>query len=169
MSTIKLGFDVNRPLSEVWQFGLDSSRIPEWQFDIAAVKGANGPIQGVGYAYTLVYRMWGRDFDSPVQVTRFEAPHTMETSGKTPIGGFFRSTTHMQESDSGTHVDWQMEYQLPMGLLGRILDLLIFRNAFERTVRKYNDNFKALAEGRQPPHKTISENQSDQPPVAKNL
>ena len=157
MSTINLTFDVQKPISEVWQFGLDTSRIPEWQFDIAAVKGANGPIQGVGYAYTLVYRMWGKDFDSPVQVTRFEPPETMETSGRTPIGGFFRSTTHMRAIELGTRVEWQMNYQLPLGLVGRLLDFLIFRKAFENTVRKYNDNFKAVLEGRQPPHQTLSE------------
>ncbi len=155
MSTINLTFDVEKPLAEVWQFGLDASRIPQWQFDISAVKGTTGAIQGVGYAYTLVYHMWGRDFDSPVQVTRFEPPGTMETSGRTPIGGFFRSTTHMLPVGSGTRVEWQMNYQLPLGLIGRLLDVLIFRKAFEQTVRKYNDNFKALIEGRQPPHPTV--------------
>lgn len=155
MSMIKLSFDVDKPLSEVWQFGLDSTRIPEWQFDISAIKGATGPIQGVGYSYTLIYRMWGRAFDSPVQITRFEPPHTLQTTGRTPIGGVFRSTTHMQPIKLGTHVEWQMEYQLPLGVIGKMLDFLLFRSAFERTVRKYNDNFKAVAEGRQPPHQTL--------------
>jgi uncharacterized membrane protein len=152
---IKLSFDVSKPLSEVWEFGLDSNRIPDWQFDISSVKSANAAIQGVGDAYTLVYHMWRRDFDRPVQITRFEPPHIMETSGRTPIGGLFRSTTQMQATASGTHVDWQMDYQLPFGLIGKALDLLIFRKAFENTVRKYNDNFKALAEGRHAPHQTI--------------
>ncbi len=156
MSTIKIGFDVERPLSEVWHFGLDSSRIPEWQFDISDVKGVSGPIQGVGYTYTLIYHMWGRDLDSPIQVTRFEPPHTLETSGRTPIGGSFRSTTHMKAIESGTHVDWQMDYQLPLGFIGSMLDVLLFRKAFENTVRKYNDNFKAVVEGKQPPHQTIA-------------
>lgn len=156
MSTIKLSFEVDKPLSEVWQFGVDSSRIPEWQFDISAVRGASEPIQGVGYSYILIYRIWGRAFDSPVHITRFEPPQLLETSGRTPIGGFFRSTTQMQPAGSGTHVDWQMEYQLPLGIFGKMLDFLLFRKAFERTVRKYNDNFKAVAEGRQPPHQTVS-------------
>lgn len=156
MSTIKLGFDIDKPVSEVWQFGLDSTRIPEWQFDISDVKDVKGSISGVGHAYTLVYRMWGRDFDSPVQVTRFEPPHAIETSGKTPIGGLFRSTTHMQAVGTRTHVEWQMDYQLPLGTIGKILDLLIFRKAFENTVRKYNENFKAVLEGNSPPHPTVS-------------
>ncbi len=157
MPTIRLDFDVDKPLPDVWQFGLDTTRIPEWQFDISAIKGAAGPVQGVGYRYTLIYRMWGSSFESPVQITRYEPPHTMETSGRTPIGGFFRSTTHMQAVKSGTRVDWQMEYQLPWGFIGKILDFLVFRKAFEGTVRKYNDNFKAVVEGRRPPHPTVRE------------
>ncbi len=156
MSTIHLDFYVDKPSSEVWQFGLDSQRIPEWQFDISAVKDASGPITGVGHAYTLVYRMWGRDFDSPVQVTRFEPPNTIETSGMTPIGGIFRSTTHMQALGSGTQIEWQMEYQLPLGFIGKMLDFLIFRKAFKDTVRKYNENFKAVVEGMRAPHQTVS-------------
>ena len=156
MSTIRLSFDVDKPLSEVWKLGLDSERIPEWQFDVSAVKDATGSLAGPGYTYTLVYRMWGRDFDSPVQITRFEPPHTIETSGITPLGGFFRSTTHMQTIESRTHVEWHMEYQLPLGVIGKLLDFLIFRKAFKNTVKKYCENFKAVAEGRQPPHQTIS-------------
>jgi hypothetical protein len=165
MSVIKLNFDVDKPLSEVWQFGLNSSRIAEWQFDISAVKGATGPIQGVGYAYTLVYRMWGREFDSPVQIIRFEPPHILVTSGRTPIGGHFKSTTQMRSTEIGTHIDWQMEYQLPLGLIGEFLDFLIFHKAFEKTVRKYNENYKAVAEGQHPPHRTIYEKKKDRQPT----
>lgn len=165
MSIINREFNVDKPLSEVWQFGLDSKRIPKWQYDISAVKNTTDPIAGVGQAYTLVYRMWGRYFDSPVQITRFEPPQTIETSGKTPIGGFYRSTTHMQAVGAGTHVGWQMEYQLPLGFIGKILDFLIFRKAFENTVRKYNDNFKAVVEGKLPPHQTVRGKVSEDNPV----
>ena len=57
-----------------------------------------------------------------------------------------------------------MEYQLPLGYIGKMLDFLLFRKAFENTVKKYNDNFKAVAEGRQPPHQTVSgERQGNHP------
>jgi uncharacterized membrane protein len=165
MPIINLEFNVDKPLAEVWQFGLDSKRIPEWQYDISAVKNTTGPIAGVGQAYTLVYRMWGRDFDSPVQITRFEPAQTIETSGKIPIGGFFHSTTHMQAVGAGNYIEWQMEYQLPLGFIGKFLDFLIFQKAFENTVSKYNDNFKAVIEGKQPPHQTVSGKLKESHPV----
>ncbi len=156
MSTIHLSFDVQKPLEEVWEFGLQTERIPEWQFDIAGVDEVQGSIHSPGYAYTLIYRIAGRDLRSPVQVTRFEPPTLIETSGRTPIGGVFCSTSRMQAAAQGTRVDWQMEYQLPLGIIGRFLDWLIFRRAFRETVRKYNENFKAIAEGRPAPHAAVS-------------
>jgi uncharacterized membrane protein len=39
-----------------------------------------------------------------------------------------------------------MEYELPGWFIGKIMDAVLFHRAFERTVRKYNANFKTLAE-----------------------
>ncbi len=62
---IRLSFDVDKPLSEVARFVLDSKKIREWQFDVSAVKDATSPVAALGHAYILVYRMWGSDFASP--------------------------------------------------------------------------------------------------------
>jgi uncharacterized membrane protein len=62
----------------------------------------------------------------------------------------------MQAAGQRTHIEWQMEYQLPLGFIGKMLDILVFRKAFENTVRKYNENFKAVVEGKQPPYQNVS-------------
>ena len=82
----------------------------------------------------------------------FEPPHVIETTEKPPVGGRVVSMTRMEPEDSGTHVHWRMDYALPGGFVGRAIDRLFLGAAFERTVRQYNENFKALAEGRTPPH-----------------
>jgi len=45
-----------------------------------------------------------------------------------------------------THVDWVMDYKLPGWVLGVLMDRLLFEWAFGKTVQKYNENFKSLAE-----------------------
>jgi hypothetical protein len=52
-----------------------------------------------------------------------------------------------------------MYYRLPGGPLGTLMDRLLFRAAFARTVREYNENFAALAEGRSPPHRLAAMSQ----------
>lgn len=80
----------------------------------------------------------------------------MQQTANTPLGGRMTSTTHLQPSaDGGTDVSWQMEYRLPGGFLGSILDKLLFRAAFERTVKQYNENFRARAEGAKLPYEPI--------------
>lgn len=148
MGFIKLDFSVDAPVEHVWSFGLQADKIPEWQFDVVAVKGITGPIAGKGTKYTLVYKKAGFLLDSPVEVTRFEPENmTVETTGKTPLGGYFKSCTSMKRiNEQITHVDWVMDYRLPGWVVGVLMDKLLFEWAFRKTVQKYNSNFKVLAE-----------------------
>ena len=148
MGFIKLDFTVAAPAEHVWSFGLQAEKIPEWQFDVVAVKGISGPIDRKGIKYILVYKKAGFLLDSPVEVSRFEPENlTVETTGKTPLGGYFKSRTTMRRiNEQSTHVDWVMDYRLPGWFFGVLMDRLLFERAFRKTVQKYNDNFKMLAE-----------------------
>lgn len=145
---IELDFDVAAPVEHVWSFGLQVERIPEWQFDVVAVKGIDGSIDRKGTTYTLVYKKAGILLNSPVEVSRFEPENlTIETTGRTPLGGYFRSCTAMRRiGQQMTHVDWVMDYRLPGWVIGVLMDRLLFQWAFRRTVQQYNKNFKRLAE-----------------------
>ena len=148
MGFIKLDFTVDAPVEHVWSFGLQAEKIPEWQFDVIAVKGISGSIDRKGAKYILVYKKAGILLDSPVEVSRFEPENlTIETTGKTPLGGYFKSrTTMLRISENTTHVDWVMDYKLPGWVFGVLMDRLLFVWAFRKTVQKYNKNFKMLAE-----------------------
>ncbi|WP_062196161.1 SRPBCC family protein [Anaerolinea thermolimosa] len=151
---IRLNFHINAPIERVATLYQQIERIPEWQYDILEVKDVDGPLR-LGAAYTMVYWRMGRRLEQRMTVTRYEPPSVMQQTANTPLGGVMTSTTHLQPSEGGTDVRWQMEYRLPGGLLGSILDKLLFRAAFERTVTQYNANFKALAEGTELPYKPI--------------
>ncbi|NLC68384.1 MAG: hypothetical protein GX754_06290 [Clostridiaceae bacterium] len=148
MGFIKLDFTVVAPVEHVWSFGLQAEKIPEWQFDVIAVKGISGSISRKGTKYILVYKKAGILLSSLVEVSRFEPENlTVETTGKTPLGGYFKSCTKMRHiNEQMTHVDWAMDYRLPGWILGVLMDRLLFEWAFRKTVRKYNENFKTLAE-----------------------
>lgn len=148
MGFIKLDFTVAAPVEHVWSFGLQAEKIPEWQFDVVAVKGISGSIDRKGTKYNLVYKKAGILLNSPVEVSRFEPENlTIETVGYTPLGGYFKSCTTMRRiNEQMTHVDWVMDYKLPGWILGVVMDRLLFEWAFRKTVQKYNKNFKSLAE-----------------------
>jgi len=143
MGCILLHFTVNAAIYDVWQFGLQADKIPLWQYDVVRVKGITGAIDHSGTKYTLVYKKAGRFLESPVEVTRFEPEkYTIETTGVTPVKGFFRSTTVMEKlSDTITHVKWEMNYRLPRWFLGVLLDKVLFQWAFKKTIEMYVKNF----------------------------
>lgn len=155
MGTIHLNFHINAPIERVAMLYQQIERIPEWQYDILEVKDIDGPLGRVGASYTMVYWRMGRRLEQRMVVTQYDPPKVMQQTANTPLGGHMTSTTHLQPSDGGTDVSWQMEYCLPGGFLGVVLDKLLFRAAFERTVEQYNENFKALAEGTEPPYEPI--------------
>ena len=132
MGLIKLDFTVAAPVEHVWNFGLQAEKIPEWQFDVVAVKGISGSIDHKGTRYILVYKKAGILLNSPVEVSRFEPDNlTVETTGKTPLGGYFKSCTTMRRiNDQMTHVDWVMDYKLPGWILGVLMDKLLFEWAY---------------------------------------
>ena len=90
-----------------------------------------------------------------MSVTRSEPPGLVETLGQTPLGGYFRSVTRMAAISGGAAVQWEMDYRLPGWIMGTLLNRLLFRRAFTTTLAKYNENFKAVAEGRCPPHPSV--------------
>lgn len=155
MGTISLNFHVNAPVERVAMLYQQLERIPEWQYDILEVKNVSGPPDHVGASYTLVYWRMGRPLEQRMVVTQYDPPRVMQQTANTPLGGRMTSTTRLQASDGGTDISWQMEYRLPGGFLGVLLDKVLFRVAFERTVKQYNENFKALAEGAVPPHEPV--------------
>lgn len=148
MGFIKLDFPVAAPVEYVWDFGLQTEKIPEWQFDVVAVKGISGSIDRKGIKYVLVYKKAGMLLDSPVEVSRFDPENLIiETMGQTPLGGYFKSCTTMcRINERLTHIDWVMDYKLPGWIFGVLMDRLLFERAFKKTVEKYNDNYKMLAE-----------------------
>jgi hypothetical protein len=96
---IKLDFDVAAPVEHGWSFGLQADKIPKWQFDVVAVRGISGQIDRKGTRYTLVYRKAGILLNSPVEVSRYETENlAIETMGRTPLGGCFRSCTRMRRN-----------------------------------------------------------------------
>jgi uncharacterized membrane protein len=155
MGRIQLDFHVNAPVEQVATLFQQVERVPEWQYDILEVKDVSGPLDHVGASYTLVYWRMGRRLAQRMVITKFEPLKMMEQTANTPLGGRMTSATRLESVPNGTDIHWQMDYRLPGGLIGGIADRLLFRAAFERTVKEYMENLDALAEGKMPPHASV--------------
>jgi len=61
-------------------------------------------------------------------------------------GGQARQRVDYEAEGDGTRVTVDMEYELPMGLLGDVIDKLVAERMVARDVRHSSENFKALVE-----------------------
>ena len=137
---------VDAPVEATWRVGRDASRMPEWNTTAVEVKEITGPIEEVGSRVTVVSKVAGRRLDVTWQVERVEVPRFVELVGTAPGGGQARQRVDYEAEGDGTRVTIDMEYELPMGLLGDMIDKLVAERMVARDVRHSSENFKALVE-----------------------
>jgi hypothetical protein len=56
------------------------------------------------------------------QVVRSERPRVHESSGRGPLGAFYRQVATLTPTDDGTDLDLVTEYAVPFGPVGRWID-----------------------------------------------
>jgi ligand-binding SRPBCC domain-containing protein len=82
-----------------------------------------------------------------VRITEFDPPHRFTDE---MIRGAFRSFRHVHEftpTDDGTRMSDRFEYELPLGPLGRLIDILLVKRHMTRFLIQRNATLKSLAEG----------------------
>src|SRR2546422_2860956 len=104
-------------------------------------------LASVGQKFTFTYRIWGREvkvFGEHVEVI----PHKMLKSKQLPQGMFkgFEDTMKLEGFDHLTRVTTILNYQLGLGVLGRVLGVLFVNRAIMKDAANYWRNVRRLAE-----------------------
>jgi uncharacterized protein YndB with AHSA1/START domain len=136
---------LDAPIGRVWAAHIDADRIPDWFPGVRSVRKVSGPLDAAGTTYTLGFNPLVR---SRVEVIEVEAPfmHTRRWDAG-PLGTHGTATVLLREEDAGTHVDLDVTYGLPLGILGRWLErLTIVRRRAARGIRRELQAFADFAE-----------------------
>ncbi len=136
--------DVNRPVSEVFEYLTDPANLPEWQSSaIEAKKDTPGPM-GQGTRMTEVRKFLGRRMESTVEVTEYEPDRKFSLkalSGPVPF-----EVHHTFESEGGgTRIRFVGEGD-PGGFF-KLAEPIVARNA-ERQFKGDFETLKDLLESR---------------------
>lgn len=146
MGHVRESVHIEAPPETAWQLGRDPIRIPEWNTTAIEVKDVSGPLDQAGSRFTVVSKIAGRPLDVTWQVDKVDAPRHAETSATTPGGGHARQVIDYEPDGNGTRVTVDLEYELPMGWFGEMLNKLVAERMIARDVRHSSENFKALVE-----------------------
>lgn len=137
---------VDAPIDVAWAVGRDANRIPEWNTTVVSVKDISGPLDQVGAAYTAISKIVGRPLEVAWRVERVEPMRLGEAVATAPGGGNARTRVRYEPDGDGTRMTVDVDYELPGGFLGGVVDKLFAERAMERDIRHSSENFKALVE-----------------------
>jgi uncharacterized protein YndB with AHSA1/START domain len=144
---------IDAPPEVVWQFVWDATRRPEWEVGVLAVEDVQGPLDRVGGRWTEVRRgPFGIAQRGVVVVTRVEP---MRLFAVTRQGKSDSEVVHeLVPENGGTRKTTESRFKFPGGPAARLGERVFGQRFIQRHSSRCEENVKALAEGRLPPHPT---------------
>jgi ligand-binding SRPBCC domain-containing protein len=123
-------------LEEAWAFfsaaaNLDKITPPEMGFQIRGMQPALGISEGQQITYT-VRPLFGIPLTWVTGITRVEAPHTFTDEQLKGPYALWRHTHSFEPVPGGTVEIDQVEYRMPLGILGELAWSLLVRNRLDQ-------------------------------------
>jgi len=125
---------INIPVEEVFNFVADYANTPRYTEPLVTFKPTTKIERGNGVQFDMAGESFGIPFQSQLEVANFaknRSWHLKLISGtQIKIQWLFRS------KEKGTRVTYMIEYRLPFGLMGRVIDNLIIRRLTDKGMEK---------------------------------
>lgn len=142
MGKLSLIAEFKAPLSRVWALFVDPELWLRWNTEWKEIRDVRGPFDRAGSGYTQVLRVLGREYLGRWEVTDCEPLVERSIAGTLPFGLPFRGRDRFAESNGRTTVTVEVEWVMPWGWFGRILE----RSMMPLMRRKIAANARRAAE-----------------------
>lgn len=137
---------VSCPPDRVYGVLSEVERLPEFSDMTVAVRNGPGrPVQ-VGDRFEQVVKLVGRELESEWHVRAVEPPTMLRFEGSAPPGVHATLVERLTPEGDGTRVELDVEYGLPMGILGRAVDAVYLRRKNEQQADEILARLKSLCE-----------------------
>jgi uncharacterized protein YndB with AHSA1/START domain len=136
---------VDAPIERVFDYAVDFNRTAEWNISIVEME-PGPPLAKVGDRFKGKMKLLGRVYDGEGEVTAFERPHLLAFVSTSPMGGHQNWTSRLTPSGTGTDIEAEIDYEVPLSILGSLADKLFVERQVQRMLDQSRDNFIALAE-----------------------
>jgi carbon monoxide dehydrogenase subunit G len=146
LSEVRESVDLDAPPEEVWGVVMDPRRLGQWVTTHEAVEDApSGPLEE-GSSFTQKLKLAGAPFKVRWTVSEVERPRLARWEGKGPGGSRARVRYALSERDGGTRFDYENDFELPGGILGRVGARALSAAGSGREARRSLENLKRLLE-----------------------
>jgi uncharacterized protein YndB with AHSA1/START domain len=132
---------------DVWDTIMDPAQLERWVTTHDSYEGtAPGPLSE-GDEFTQKLRLAGKSFKVKWRVTEADAPTLARWEGEGPAGSTARVVYKLTGEDGGTRFDYENEFALPGGALGKVAGGLLSAAPGGREARKTLEKLRTLLEG----------------------
>jgi len=147
MGRAKIHGHVEAPIEQVFGYAVDFSHTAEWNVSVVEMK-PGAPLAKVGDRFAGTMKFLGRVYEAEGEVTAFERPLMFAFVSSSPGGGHQNWTSHFAPAGTGTDIDSEIDYEVPLSLVGVVADKLFIEHQVQRMLDQSRDNFIALADQR---------------------
>ncbi len=146
MGTIARSTTIDCPPAEVFAVLANVERLPEFSDMTVAVRGGPGRDLQAGDRFEQVVKLLGQALETEGEVAEVTAPSLLRFEGKATAGATATLVERLTPAGSGTHVELEVDYDLPLGILGDAVDAVYLHGKNEEQADQILARLKALCE-----------------------
>lgn len=148
MTTIERTIDIQAPPQAVFRELTDLHRLDRWSTITASHEGPERTLQS-GDEFKQTIRVAGVPLPTEWRCIECDPPHRVAYEATAPGGGRLHMEQAVIAAGDASRVELTVDYDLPGGFLGDVLDRLYVERRNEREAEHSLQNLKDLVEGRQ--------------------
>ena len=146
MGSINRSTFVTCPPERVFAVLADVDRLTEFSSMTVAIRNGPGRPVRAGDRFEQVVKVLGKELESEWQVVEVSPPARLRFVGTAPGGARATLVESIQAEGDGTKVTLDVDYDLPLGLLGDAVDALFLHSKNEEQAEEILDRLKELCE-----------------------
>ncbi len=124
----------------------DLDRLPSWASVVVENHDTPPKPLSVGHTFRQTVRVVGQNLQSDWKVTELERPQRVAYEATAPGGGQLTMRQMVSAREGGSRVELEIDYELPGGLLGELVDRAYVERRNEREAEHSLQNLKELLE-----------------------
>jgi uncharacterized protein YndB with AHSA1/START domain len=145
MSKVEASVEINAPVSEVFAYASDYRHWEDWWQGVSGFRPTTEVTRGNGTRYA--YKAWIAGLKLNLETEIHDFVENAGWKGAVTKGPPHRTQWVFEENGNKTRLTYILEYNLPVPLLGPLLDSLLMRPGWQRMLEQSLGNLKTHFEG----------------------
>ena len=146
MTRIERSMEIQRPPEEVFALLRDAGSLARWVTILVETRHAPGRPIETGDEFEQTVRIMGAHLDSRWKVGGLETPREIRYDATVVVELPVSMIQRIRSSEGGSKVDLEVDYELPGGLVGDVLDRAFVKRRTQRDAERSLRRLKHLLE-----------------------